>query len=99
MKRFLRLNEGLIFVSIIGATVLWGILGALIIVPLLATLRVIGHYIRCRLLHLDPWPERIAPPSLNQEMQVEPGEALKIEADILALESQLDSHRASHYRL
>jgi predicted PurR-regulated permease PerM len=57
MARFLHLNEGLIFVSIIGAAVLWGVLGALIIVPLLATLSIVGYYIRCRLLHLDPWPE------------------------------------------
>ncbi|HEX9923482.1 MAG TPA: AI-2E family transporter [Anaerolineae bacterium] len=60
MARFLHLNEGLIFVSIIGATILWGILGALIIVPLLATLGILGRYLRCRLLHLDPWPEAAA---------------------------------------
>jgi predicted PurR-regulated permease PerM len=72
MKRFLHLNEGLIFVSIIGATVLWGILGALIIVPLLATLGVIGRYVRCRLLHLDPWADNAAssPPLLSKEQPV-----------------------------
>jgi hypothetical protein len=51
------MNEGLIFVAIIGATVVWGILGALIIVPLMATAGVVGRYARCRLLHLEPWPE------------------------------------------
>jgi predicted PurR-regulated permease PerM len=61
MKYFLHLNEGLIFVAIIAATVLWGILGALIIVPMLATVGVIGRYIRCRLLNLDPWPEMSVP--------------------------------------
>lgn len=59
MGYFLSMNEGLIFVAIIGAVVLWGILGALIIVPLLATLGVIGRYVRCRLLNLDPWPEDV----------------------------------------
>jgi predicted PurR-regulated permease PerM len=57
MGRFLNMNEGLIFVAIIAAAVLWGILGALIIVPLLATFSLLGRYIRCRLLHLEPWPE------------------------------------------
>ena len=59
MGYFLSMNEGLIFVAIIGAVVLWGILGALIIVPLLETLGAIGRYIRCRLLNLDPWPEDV----------------------------------------
>jgi predicted PurR-regulated permease PerM len=57
MKHFLHLNEGLIFVAIIGATMVWGILGALIIVPLMATMGKVGRYVRCRLLHLDPWLE------------------------------------------
>ena len=57
MKRFLHMNEGLIFVAIIGATIVWGILGALIIIPLMATVGKIGRYVRRQLLHLDPWPE------------------------------------------
>jgi len=57
MKHFLHMNEGLIFVAIIGATMVWGILGALIIVPVMATIGKVGHYLRCRLLLLDPWPE------------------------------------------
>ncbi|MBE7552894.1 MAG: AI-2E family transporter [Anaerolineales bacterium] len=59
MGYFLNMNEGLIFVAIIGAVVLWGIMGALLIVPLLATLGSIAHYVRCRLLNLDPWPEDV----------------------------------------
>lgn len=59
MGYFLNMNEGLIFVVIIGAVVLWGILGALLIVPLLATLGAIARYVRCRLLNLDPWPEDV----------------------------------------
>ncbi len=57
MKHFLHMNEGLIFIAIIGATMVWGILGALIIIPLMATVGKIGRYIRCRLLQLDPWAE------------------------------------------
>jgi predicted PurR-regulated permease PerM len=57
MKHFLHMNEGLIFVAIIGATIVWGIFGALIIVPLLATAGVVGRYLRARLLRQEPWPE------------------------------------------
>ncbi len=59
MGYFLSMNEGLIFVAIIGAVVLWGILGALLIVPLLATAGGIARYVRARLLNLDPWPEDV----------------------------------------
>ncbi len=61
MGHFLHLNEGLVFVAIISATVLWGILGALIIIPLLATVGVIGRYLRCRILGLEPWPDDTLP--------------------------------------
>jgi predicted PurR-regulated permease PerM len=67
MRRFLRLNEGLIFVAIIGATVFWGILGALVIIPLLATVGIIGRYLRCRLLNLEPWPEHVSSSPLVEE--------------------------------
>ncbi|MBI1877839.1 MAG: AI-2E family transporter [Chloroflexi bacterium] len=70
MGYFLSMNEGLIFVSIIGAVVLWGILGALLIVPLLATLGVIARYVRCRLLNLDPWPGVTPAPSLPPQTEL-----------------------------
>ncbi len=57
MGRFLHMNTGLVFVAIIGAALLSGVLAALIILPVLATAAHIGHYIRCRLLNIDPWPE------------------------------------------
>ena len=69
MGRFLRMNEGVIFIAIIGATVLWGILGALLIVPVLATLGVIGRYMRAKLLHLDPWPLPSEATSYNEESE------------------------------
>jgi predicted PurR-regulated permease PerM len=76
MGRFLNMNEGLIFVAIIAAAVLWGILGALIIVPLLATFGALGRYVRCRLLRLEPWPEppqakMTPPPVVASEEDIE----------------------------
>lgn len=57
MGRFMHMNTGLAFVAIIGAIILQGVLGALIVLPLLATVGIIGRYIRARLLNLPPWPE------------------------------------------
>jgi len=57
MKRFMRLNTGLVFLAILGAAMLSGILAALLILPIIASIGVIGRYIRARLLDLEPWPE------------------------------------------
>jgi len=57
MGRFMRMNTGLVFLAIIGAAMLGGILAALIILPIIASIGVIGRYIRARLLDLEPWPE------------------------------------------
>ncbi len=55
------LHEGLVFVAIITAIILQGILGVLIVVPLLASLGVIGRYIRRRLLGQTPFEETTSP--------------------------------------
>ncbi|MGC8855453.1 MAG: AI-2E family transporter [Anaerolineae bacterium] len=51
------LHEGLVFVAIVTAIILWGALGVLIIVPLLATIGVLGRYLRRRLLGLPPFDD------------------------------------------
>jgi predicted PurR-regulated permease PerM len=51
------LHEGVVFVAIIAAIVLQGVLGVLIIVPLLATFVVLGRYFRRRLLGLPPFAD------------------------------------------
>jgi hypothetical protein len=50
------MHEALVLVSIILATILWGILGALLIVPALASLGVIFDYLRRRIFGLPPFP-------------------------------------------
>lgn len=57
MGRRMRLNPGLVFVAIVGALALSGVLVALISVPLLGTVIVVGRYVHRRLLGLRPWPE------------------------------------------
>lgn len=57
MGRSLHMNEALIFISIMVATILEGIMGALLIVPLLASIIVIMEYLRRRVLGLDPFTD------------------------------------------
>ncbi len=51
------LHEGVVFVAIVAAIILQGVVGVLIIVPLLATVIVLGRYIRRKLLGLHPFEE------------------------------------------
>lgn len=57
MGRSVHMNEGLVFIAIMIATILEGIMGALLIVPLLATVSIIGEYIRRRVLGLPAFDE------------------------------------------
>lgn len=51
------LHEGVVFVAIVAAIILQGVVGVLIIVPLLATVVVMGRYIRRKLLGLPPFED------------------------------------------
>jgi len=57
MGRSVHMNEGLVFIAIMAATILEGIMGALLIVPVLATVAVIGEYVRRRVLGLPAFDE------------------------------------------
>jgi predicted PurR-regulated permease PerM len=57
MGRSVHMNEALVFVAIIVATILQGILGALLVVPVLATVVVIGGYIQRRVLGLPAFED------------------------------------------
>jgi hypothetical protein len=51
------MNEALVFIAIIIATILQGILGALLVVPVLASVIVIGGYLQRRVLGLLPFED------------------------------------------
>ena len=51
------MHEGVVFVAIIAAIILQGILGVLVVVPVLASAMIIGRYIRQKLLGLPPFED------------------------------------------
>ena len=57
MGRSVHMNEALVFIAILIATILKGILGALLVVPVLASVIVIGGYIQRRVLGLPPFED------------------------------------------
>ncbi|MDP1547002.1 MAG: AI-2E family transporter [Anaerolineales bacterium] len=62
MGQTLRLHPGVIFVGVIGALVLSGVLGALVIIPLMASVAVLGRYIKAKLRGQDPWRDETPSP-------------------------------------
>ncbi|MDD2922627.1 MAG: AI-2E family transporter, partial [Anaerolineales bacterium] len=60
MGRSVHMNEGLVFVAIMIATILEGIMGALLIVPLLASVVVIFEYLRRRIVGLPPFDDGVS---------------------------------------
>jgi predicted PurR-regulated permease PerM len=63
MGNSLRLHPAIVFVAIVGSLALAGILVALIIVPVIGSVLVIGRYLYCKILDIDPWP------SVDQEQE------------------------------
>ncbi len=72
MGRSLRMNEALIFIAILIATILEGIMGALLIVPLMASVAVIAEYLRRRILGLPPFEVDEVTQSEMQEQRATP---------------------------
>ncbi len=70
MGRFMHMNTGIVFLAIIAAALLEGIFAALVILPILASVGVLGRYARAKLLNFDPWPE--PDPTLLVASQDEP---------------------------
>jgi predicted PurR-regulated permease PerM len=56
------LHEGVVFVAIVIAIMLQGVLGVLVVVPFLATLGVVGRYLRNRLLGLPAFVDEDSAP-------------------------------------
>jgi len=68
MGHTLELHPGLVIVSLLAALALTGLLGALLIVPILATGKVIGRYLYDRFIPYEgPADTKVAVPQPNEE--------------------------------
>lgn len=75
MGRMVHMNEGLIFVVILVATILNGILGALLVVPVLASSVIIVKYLLRRILNQPPFEDG---PQIAMPMPISRRRAKKI---------------------
>ncbi|MCA9962266.1 MAG: AI-2E family transporter [Anaerolineales bacterium] len=57
MGQSLRLHPAVIFIGIVGALSLAGILAALIVIPVIGSVGVLARYIYAKILDVDPWGE------------------------------------------
>ena len=80
MGRSVHMNEGLIFIAIMIATILEGIMGALLVVPVLASVAVIMEYLRRRVLGLPPFADDGSTQFLAPPDKVRPPRRLSIRA-------------------
>jgi len=62
LGRSLNLHPLIVLVAVIAGGSLAGILGMLLAAPTVATLRVLGEYVYCRLTDREPFPEAAQPP-------------------------------------
>ena len=51
----LRLHPAVVFIAVIGSLTMAGVLVALIIIPVLGSLAIIGRYLYARIVGIDPW--------------------------------------------
>ena len=74
MGRFMHMNTGIVFLAIIAAALLEGIFAALVILPILASVGVLGRYVRAKLLDFDPWPDPDQPLLADSQVKLDPEE-------------------------
>ncbi len=58
MGQQLHLHPGIVFAGLTGALMVSGVLGAFLVVPLMASVKILGRYVYCQLFDLPPWPEK-----------------------------------------
>lgn len=59
MSNSVNIHPAIIFIAIIASLALAGVLTALFIVPVLASIGVISRYLYSRVFDIEPWPDRL----------------------------------------
>lgn len=57
MGQSLRIHPAVVFIGIIGALSLAGVLAALIVIPVIGSVAVLGRYVYAKILDVEPWVE------------------------------------------
>ena len=78
MGHTLRLHPALVFVGVIGSLALAGVLTALVIVPLMGSVLVVGRYLYCKILDIDPWLDEDVALYSGEEVPEQDEEALEL---------------------
>ncbi len=81
MGRRLRLHPALVFIGVFGSLALFGILAALVIIPVMSSIGVIGRYILCRIRGINPYPE-FTPTYSEGETTTELNEIIRMENSV-----------------
>jgi predicted PurR-regulated permease PerM len=63
----MNLHPGVVFVGLMGALALSGVLGVILIIPLIATFKIVGRYVHRHILGLPPFPHITLPDSSHEE--------------------------------
>jgi predicted PurR-regulated permease PerM len=79
----LRLHPAVVIVAIVGALALSGIVLALVIIPLISSLEVIGRYVYRRILGIDPWHDAPKGATDTPVPQATPAGTIKEESERL----------------
>jgi predicted PurR-regulated permease PerM len=92
LSHSLRLHPALVFVAIIGALALAGVVAALVIVPVIKSSEVLGSYLIRRMLGLDPWtvwvPEGVPTPRSHRHTDLKTSRARRrLQKQIAPLQS------------
>lgn len=66
--RSVHMHDGIVFIAIVAAVVIAGVLGALVVIPVLASTAVIGGYLWRRILGENPFPND-TPAVLDPEIE------------------------------
>jgi predicted PurR-regulated permease PerM len=74
MGRSVQMNEALVFIAIMIATILEGIMGALLVVPVLASVTLILDYLRRRVLDFPPFEDEDQQDFVAPAEEISPGQ-------------------------
>ncbi len=56
-SRSVNMHEGVVFISILVAVLIMGIQGAIIVIPLIASVSILAKYLYFKIVGIPPWPE------------------------------------------